>query len=98
MGFTNDDPNVTPPLWPPLDSYLYASMTTTNWMGSGQTMNPRGLQISAGSFLITNLTAIALPTATYLFNNTFNGYHFQPIGMGESLETNPNGLPQPHWG
>ena len=96
MVLTNDQA-VAPaqPLWFPLDATLVTTMATNNWTGIGQNFN-------AGSFLLTsptNLTAIALPTSTYLFNNTFDGYHFHPVGTNTepTFEVNPSGLPQPHW-
>jgi hypothetical protein len=94
MVLTNDQP-VPQPLWFPLDFNLFATMTTNNWPGIGANFN-------AGSFLLTsptNLTAIALPTSTYLFNNTYDGYRFHPVGTNTepTFEVNPNGLPQPHW-
>ena len=100
MGLTNDDPNVSPqPLWPPgLNTTLFASITTNNWTGIGLTT-----PMNANSFLLTsptNLIAIGLPTATYLFNPaTFNGnLHFQPIINNQTTFQNPSGMFQPHWG
>ena len=93
MSLTNDQ--TTAPLWPPLDSYLSATININNWPSStaGQTLN-------ANSFIITNLTAIALPTATYRFNTPFNN-QFQPIPTNFTTDPvfeNPSGLIQPHWG
>jgi hypothetical protein len=91
MGLTNDQ--TTASLWPPLDTYLYARIDSPNWPGAGigAIMNP-------GSFLTTNLYAIALPTATYIFSPNY----FQPIPANATavpaFEINPLGLPQPHWG
>ena len=94
MALTNDQA-VFQPLWFPLDTYLYAAITTNFWPGAGPNFN-------AASFLLTsplNLTAIALPTSTYLFNSTYDGYRFHPVGTNTepTFEVNPSGLTQPHW-
>ena len=98
MGLTNDQ--TTAQLWPPLDTTLFASITTNNWTGTGLTT-----PMNVNSFLLTsptNLTAIALPQATYLFNQTINlngnTVHFQPTTNSQTTFQNPSGLFQPHWG
>jgi hypothetical protein len=98
MTLTNDQPNTQPPaqVWATLDAILSNSIAVVNpWPGIGANMNAR-------SFVTTNLTAIALPTATYIFNSPlFNGFHFNPIGTNtptfEVLGGSPPLLPQPHW-
>jgi hypothetical protein len=101
MTLTNDE---TQQPWYSLDTYLDATMSTNYWVGGGLNFNP-------ASFLTNDLTAILLPTASYVFQNTppnvpsppFLPFFIAPTN--NAFETNVNlsnasspRFPQPHWG
>ncbi len=93
MALTNDQIPASQ-IWPSADYYLYATTNIVNWTGIGAQMN-------TASFQFANFNTNALPPASYLFNTTYFGYHFQPITnatASPNFEINPNGLPQPRWG